>query len=236
MFNLKSIISVAAIATLMCSCAQNKTVTPDKLIALSFDDGPSDVTESILNTLQKEDIKATFFVVPSWAKNENVDNTRFMKQAHDMGCVIGNHTWDHPYLTSLSEEEILAEVNNTSDFIESIIGERPTLIRCPYLNENERMHEIIDLTFIAGVDCEDWVPEVTTEMRVQRLLDKVKDGDIILIHDFAGNVQTAEAIKTLIPSLKEQGYEFVTIPELFERKGVTPVANSGVTYNNALDK
>lgn len=235
-------ISALAVTLLFCTCSEE----PKKLVALSFDDGPSDVTPLILETLQKEKIPASFFVIGSTARSEtnlnlagdapSYDNTEFMKQAYEKGCEIGNHTWTHPYMSKLSEDEMMEEVERTSDFIESVIGKRPTLFRPPYIDVNELMHQKIGMTFIAGIDCQDWEPTVTAEQRTQMILDKVKDGDIILMHDFAGNTPTSEAIKTLIPELKKQGYKFVTISELFKRKGVKPETNSGIVYSNVLQQ
>ena len=229
-------------AVLLCSCNEE----PKKLVALSFDDGPSDVTPLILETLQKENIPASFFVIGSTARSEthlnlaedapSYDYSSFMKQAYEMGCEIGNHTWTHPYLSKLSEEEMMEEVEKTSDFIESVIGQRPTLFRPPYIDVNELMHKKIEMTFIAGIDCQDWEPSVTAEQRTQMILDKVKDGDIILMHDSPGNTPTSEAIKTLIPELKKQGYEFVTITELFKRKGVKLDVHNGIVYSNVLQQ
>lgn len=84
------------------------------------------------------------------------------------------------------------------------------------------MHEVIDLTFIEGIGCEDWLITVSAEERCERILRQVHDGAIILLHDSDYNQLTVEALKMLLPKLLFLGYEFVTVSQLFDRKGVTP--------------
>jgi peptidoglycan/xylan/chitin deacetylase (PgdA/CDA1 family) len=94
------------------------------------------------------------------------------------------------------------------------------------------MYDNIDLTFICGQGCEDWVPEVTAEQRAERVLAAAEDGQIVLLHDMQWNQNTVEALKTIIPELKKRGYEFVTVPQLFELKNITP--RRGWLYTNVL--
>ena len=94
------------------------------------------------------------------------------------------------------------------------------------------MHKLIDLTFICGKGCEDWVAEVSAVERANRILGMVEDGDILLLHDFEGNDNTVEALKTVIPMLKKMGYTFVTVPQMFEIKGVALEPNNGVIYSH----
>ena len=226
---MKRIIPIIA-AAFLAACGPK----PDKIIALSFDDGPSNVTDDILDILKKEKVKASFFVVGSWAKTDEYDYSQSMVKAFKQGHAIGNHTWDHPYMTRLTKEQMTDEIERNADWIESLIGERPEFFRPPYINVNPLLHETVALTFINGINCEDWEPRVDAAMRTQRILDQAKDGDVILMHDMMDNVQTVEALKTLIPALKERGFELVTVPELFKRKGVTPQPHNGIVYSNAL--
>ncbi|MBQ0094452.1 MAG: polysaccharide deacetylase family protein [Bacteroidetes bacterium] len=226
---LKLLAAVAAAATIA-ACKPNSS----NIIALSFDDGPSNVTGDILDILESEKVKASFFVVGSWAKTDEYDYTPYMLKAYRQGHAICNHTWDHPYMTRLTAEQMTDEIERNADFIESVIGERPAFFRPPYINVNKLLHETVALTFINGINCSDWEPAVSAAERSQRILDQVKDGDIILMHDMMDNVQTVEALKTLIPELKARGFELVTVPELFKRKGVTPQPHNGIVYSNAL--
>ena len=94
------------------------------------------------------------------------------------------------------------------------------------------MYDVIDLTFICGAGCEDWVPEVTAQQRAERVLAGAEDGQIVLLHDMQWNQATVEALKTILPELKRRGFEFVTVPRLFEMKNVTP--RRGWLYSNVL--
>lgn len=222
---MKKLIPILAMAVLT-SCAPKS----DKIIALSFDDGPSNVTADILDILKKEKVKATFFVVGSWGEENAQDMVRAFREGH----AIENHSWDHPYMAGMTAEQMTDEIERNADWIESFIGQRPVFFRPPYINVSPLLHETIGLTFINGINCEDWEPSVDAANRTQRILDQAKDGDVILMHDMADNVQTVEAVRTLIPALKERGFELVTVPELFERKGVTPQPHNGIVYSNAL--
>ena len=93
-------------------------------------------------------------------------------------------------------------------------------------------YDNIDLTFICGMGCEDWVPTVTTQERIDRVLANAADGQIVLLHDMEWNVNTVEALKTIIPELKKRGYEFATVSQIFKMKNVTP--KRGWLYSNVL--
>lgn len=202
-----------------------------KLVALTFDDGPTEgITDKVLDVLEENDVVASFFLI-----GDNVtDGTRHLvKRAHDMGCTIENHSRTHSSMPSLTDREILDEIGYTSDIIEEITGDKPQFFRPPYIDYNQKMYDLIDLKFICGYGCEDWLPEVSAQERIKRILEQAKPGFIILLHDMQGNVQTVEAIKTIIPELKKQGYEFVTIRDLFKKSGVEPKRN--VLYMNVWD-
>ena len=203
-----------------------------KLIALSFDDGPNDITTpKVLDVLEEFNVPASFFVI---GQNINEKTAKQMTRAISLGCEIQNHSFTHAFMTQLSDEVIAEEIRKTDELIEKYTGTRPWLFRPPFINHNELMHQIIGQTFICGVGCEDWIPERTVQERYQAVMSQVKDGDILLLHDFPGNDNTVEALRMLIPDLKKQGYEFVTVTELFKRKGIRPSANSGQLYSNVL--
>jgi peptidoglycan/xylan/chitin deacetylase (PgdA/CDA1 family) len=137
-------------------------------------------------------------------------------------------------MTQLSPEEVAEEVRKTDELIEKYTGTKPWLFRPPFINHNESMHQTIGHTFICGVGCEDWIPERTAQQRYEILISTLKDGDIVLLHDLQGNDNTVEALKMLIPEMKKQGYTFVTVTELYKRKGVSPEPHNGVIYSNVL--
>lgn len=197
-----------------------------KLCALTFDDGPNtETTPLVLEKLRKYEITATFFIV---GNNIDEDSEQVVKEASDMGCEICNHSRTHSAMPGLSAEDIRAEIEFTSGEIERITGKRPKFFRPPYIAVNSTMYENIDLTFIAGIGAEDWLPEVTAEERAEKILAQIKDGAVILLHDMSGNTPTVEALDIIIPALKEE-YEFVTVSKLFELSGVTP--KKGIVYS-----
>ena len=194
------------------------------MVALTFDDGPSvGTTDKVLDVLKENDIVASFFLIGQKITEESA---YLVKRAYDMGCTMENHSKTHPGMTGLSDEEILEEISYTTNKIEEITGEKPAFFRPPYIDYDQRLFGLVDLGFICGYGCEDWLPEVPAVERVQRILAQAKPGFIILLHDMQGNVQTVEAIKTIIPELKKQGYEFVTIRDLFKKSGAAPERNT----------
>ena len=136
-------------------------------------------------------------------------------------------------MTKMTAEEIKAEIDYTSDKVEEAVGERPQFFRPPYIAVNQTMFDAVDMPFICGYGAEDYNNEVDVEERVEKVLAQAKDGGIILLHDMSGNVQTVAALDKIIPALKEQGYEFVTITELFHAKGVAIDPNSEIIYSYA---
>ena len=201
-----------------------------RLVALTFDDGPNlNATPAVLAKLHKHGVPATFFVIGDYI---NPESEIMMRLAHDMGCEIGNHSRSHSHMPELSAQQIRDEIDYTSRRIADITGQEVTLFRPPYIEISDTMWQEIGLTFICGTNCEDWNPDVTPQERAQRQLDQVHDGGILLMHDFYGNMLTPEALDILIPALKAQGYELVTVSELFRRKGITP--QHGHIYTNVL--
>ena len=187
-------------------------------IALTFDDGPNTTTTAeILDLLEKYQVRASFFLIGS---NLNDETAKVVKRAYDLGCDIENHSMTHSYMDKMTAEEIADEINTLNDKIKDITGEAPKFFRPPYIAVNNVMYDTIDMTFISGLGCNDWDDKVTTDRRVLVLQRRAKDGLIFLLHDAEGNSQTVEALDEVIPYLLEQGFQFATISELFELKGV----------------
>lgn len=195
----------------------------DKVIALTFDDGPNTTTTNeILDVLEEYDARATFFLI---GDNINDESAVSVKRAYDMGCEIGNHSKSHSNMPDLTAEEITAEIDYVEDYVFEITGEYTSFFRPPFIDTSEIMFDTIEQTFICGLGTSDYMADVTAEQRIETVLSSAKDGLIVLMHDSAGNDQTVEAVKTIIPELQSQGYEFVTVSELFERQGETPKGN-----------
>lgn len=204
----------------------------DKVIALTFDDGPNlTTTTAVINKLEEYDIVASFFLVgDNITGNANEGTAKVFKRAYDMGCEINSHSKTHSNMTEMSPEDIKVEMDYTSDKIFEITGERPHFFRPPYIAVNDVMFESIDLPFIAGYGANDWEDSVSADERAEKVLSQAKDGTIILLHDMQGNSKTVEALDTIIPALKDEGYNFVTVSELFAAKGVEPQDNIVYSY------
>ena len=203
-------------------------------VALSFDDGPNNtITPQVLDLLKQYGIPASFFVI---GQNVGKETEDVMKRAISLGCDIENHSFSHPYMSKLSKPEMAAEINATDSLILEHAGCTPLFFRPPYIDTNADLHSVVDKTFICGYSCHDWDPKVSAERRVQLILEHLRDGQIILLHDGSGNQPTVEALKTLIPTLLERGCRFVTVPQLFETYGVAPQPHNGIVYSTVFDK
>lgn len=209
--------------------AEKPAPTETKYIALTFDDGPNTTTTNqILDLLEEYNAKATFFLI---GNNINDESAKSVKRAFDMGCEIANHSKSHSYMDKLTADEIKAEVQYVSDKIFEITGQREKYFRPPYIAVNDLMFNTIDLTFINGTGCNDWDAKVTAEKRFLIMKMRAKDGAIFLLHDAEGNDNTVEMLKNLIPYLQGEGYQLVTLSELFEAKGVTTDGTDNKIYS-----
>lgn len=206
-------IPLSSVNSILAKPFQLKGINPDgtkkKLIALTFDDGPNaKVTPIILKTLKKYDAKATFFMLGSQA----MYNQKLAKRVADAGHEIGNHSFSHTNLVTLSNKKIKAEIKRTNEEIERATGEKPTLFRPPYGSINQRVRGQNKLPVILwDVDTLDW-----KHRNPKTLLTMVKlyshDGAIILMHDIQPT--TAQGLDSVLNYLQKQGYEFVTVSEL----------------------
>lgn len=220
------IILAALMALMLTACVEPKE---KKIIALTFDDGPNTtITPQVLDILELYDSKATFFL-----EGRFIDETTapVIKRMDEMGCEVCNHAKTHPYMNTLTSDEITEQIAYTDSCVTAIIGKTPKFFRPPYIAVNQLMHAMIRHTFIAGVGCEDWVPEVTAAMRVDRVLENACDGQIVLLHDGDWNAPTPEVVARIVPALIDEGYELVTVSELFERKGVKPRPHEEIVYS-----
>lgn len=209
--------------------SKEKNTHSHPLIALTFDDGPNTtITMQILDLLEQYHLKASFFLIGNHITDATVP---VILRARQLGCEINNHSVSHPDMSVLDREGILAEVTPVTERITSLLGEPPRFFRPPFISTSTLMYETIDLPFICGIGCEDWVPDVSAEARISMLRERVCDGAILLLHDFEGNQNTVAALQTLLPEWLEAGYEFVTVSELFRKKGVTPSVQEGVIYS-----
>lgn len=187
-------------------------------IAITFDDGPNATTTmEVLDILEKYQVRASFFLIGT---NINDESAKSVKRAFDLGCDIENHSKTHSYMDKMTADEIKDEIAYVNDKVKEITGTTPKFFRPPYIAVNSTMYDNIDMTFISGLGCNDWDDKVTAEYRAKYLEKKAADGVIFLLHDAEGNSKTVEALDKAIPILLEKGFQFATISELFELKGV----------------
>lgn len=187
-------------------------------IAITFDDGPNATTTmEVLDILEKYQVRASFFLIGT---NINDESAKSVKRAFDLGCDIENHSKTHSYMDKMTADEIKDEIAYVNDKVKEITGTTPKFFRPPYIAVNSTMYDNIDMTFISGLGCNDWDDKVTAEHRAKYLEKKAADGVIFLLHDAEGNSKTVEALDKAIPILLEKGFQFATISELFELKGV----------------
>ena len=196
----------------------------DKMVAFTFDDGPSYNTIKIVNTLVKYDSKATFFLVG----NQVEKYAKTMDVLVKNGMDIGNHTYSHKELTKLRDKEILKEIDLTNEVIYNKTGIKPMFLRPSYGAMNKRIKKLSTMPIIIwNIDTLDWKYHNSNKIK-DKILKYVSDGDIILMHDTY--VATLNAIEMVIPELKKQGYKIVSVSELFKYKGVKPKLGIGYGY------
>lgn len=187
------------------------------MVALTFDDGPySPVTDRIVAKLAEYNGKATFFVVG----NRVSTYSNSLINASNLGCEIGNHTWDHTPLTKLSPLEISREIHDTDTSVGYYTGKFPALVRPVGGGRNEVVDASVDKPMINwSIDTKDWESKNSQKI-IWSVLNNVKDGDIVLMHDLYPS--TADACDVLIPELTGRGFQLVTVSELASAKGITP--------------
>lgn len=189
--------------------AQEAEQPEKKKVALTFDDGPSPgYTEDLLDGLKERDVKATFFLIGQKAEADPELVRRIALEGH----VIGNHSYSHINLGVLSDEDACMQISRTNQIICDITETTPQYLRSPFGSTHKNLDCKMDMIEVLwDVDPRDWDIQNTAKI-VNRVVSKVQDGDIILLHD-GYDTSTAAAIQ-IIDTLKAEGYEFVTVDEL----------------------
>ncbi|MBP5325675.1 MAG: glycoside hydrolase family 11 protein [Pseudobutyrivibrio sp.] len=190
-----------------------------KVVALTFDDGPSSTTDQVLDVLQQYNVKATFFLI---GQNVNSNTMATMQRQVSMGCELASHSYTHEDMAYMSANDVRNQIYWTSSAINNTVGVEPKFFRPPYISVSNTMYQNIDVPFIQGTMHNDWEAGTSSSQIVNSVLSGTKDGDIILLHDFQGNSKTVQALPQIIEGLQNQGYTFVTVSELFQIKGVNP--------------
>ncbi len=180
-----------------------------KRIALTFDDGPHPVcTPQMLEVLARENVPATFFLL-----GENVElYGDIVKEIAAQGHLIGNHTWHHVQITTLSLEEARAEILETSELIEELTGQGTEYVRPPFGTWNPDLEDDLDLIPVMwSIDTLDWTTE-NVDRIVKQVTEEASENDIILMHD--SYESTVQAVERIIPLLQAEGFEFVTVDQV----------------------
>ena len=182
-----------------------------KLIALTFDDGPGEYTERLLDILSQYNAKATFFVLGNCIDNKESILERMINEGHE----IGNHTFSHRPLTYMTDDEIMAEITDTTEKISSACGTSPSFVRAPYGDINEKVQNIgksLNVAFAGwALDTVDWNTK-DSDAVCASIVNEAAEGDIVLCHD--PHKSTVDAIEKALPLLIENGFQSVTLSEL----------------------
>lgn len=204
--------------------ADNEYFEGKKLVAITFDDGPSNVTTKILDELDKRDAKVTFFMV-----GNRVDKyADVVKRVSESGHTIGNHSYTHKSFNKQTPEQYLNEINTTNFTISNITGEEVIFVRPPYGAYKQSTLENVNMNFVLwSIDTLDWKTR-DADMVYNEIITKVDDGSIILMHDLYDT--TYEAAIRAIDYLLENGYAVVSLDEMYRIRGLEPEMHSSIRY------
>lgn len=181
----------------------------EKLVALTFDDGPHPVyTAELLDGLKERGVRATFFVV---GKNI-LGNEELIRRMDQEGHLIGNHTYDHVKISAMADEEACAQVEKTCALVKEITGKNTEFVRPPFGSWSKSLEcSFVMIPVLWDVDPLDWTTK-NADLVVERVLRDTEPGDIILLHDYYDS--SVKAALRIVDALQAQGYEFVTADQL----------------------
>lgn len=201
--------------TISISKQSSSAIDPAKpIVALTFDDGPSHYTEEILETLKKHEVCATFFILGNKVENYK----EVLKKSIEYQNELGNHSYNHKWLSRLPVNSLKDQIEKTQQILQETLSYQPKYLRPTYGSVNDRIRKNTELKIVLWtVDTKDWKIK-SIDRIVQKATTNIEDGDIILMHDIFE--RSAKALEKIIPTLKEQGFQFVTISELEEIKKI----------------
>lgn len=208
---------VAAPETAIPVNSQAEIPAVEKYIALTFDDGPkADTTARLLDGLRDRGARATFFLVG----RQIAPNAALVQRMKAEGHQIGNHTWDHLKLQGASPSAVSEEISKTDAELRSLLGDDDYWVRPPFGQIDPCQEALFTVPLVKwSVDPWDWKLK-NVNKDVAAVLEQVKSGDIILMHDTVP--ESVDAALQIIDRLQEKGYVFVTVKELLEKNEVTP--------------
>ena len=186
------------------------------MLALTFDDGPGQYTDELLDCLEANNAHATFFML-----GQNVSAyPDAPKRMLELGCEIGSHSWDHTQLTTIDLDSVAKQFSDTDDALTQACGQAATVARAPYGDGNTDIYNTVNKPFFMwSLDTEDWkLMDADADYNAVMNGD-LTDGTIILMHDI--HEPSVQAAIRLIPDLIARGYKLVTVSEMAEAKNVT---------------
>lgn len=195
------------------------TERDDNKISITFDcaQGADDI-DLIIRTLEKHNCKATFFVLGTWAAS----HPDALKALVDQGHEIGNHSYNHAYYTTLTKEEMLADMQKCADALKSAGAPKPTLFRAPSGDYNNSVIEACrcndTLCIQWSVDSLDW-RNLNCEQMSERIIPKTKSGDILLFHN--DTAHTAKSLDKILTALEKNGFTFLKVSDLIYKDNYT---------------
>ncbi|WP_294406270.1 polysaccharide deacetylase family protein [uncultured Clostridium sp.] len=208
--------------------------TEEKTVSITFDINwaEKDNLESILNILDKYNVRGTFFIMGGWV-NYNQDNVNKLIDINERGHEIGNHSYMHPGFTKITFEKMKEELKKTDDTIEKYTGKKPELFRFPSGEYNkdcfERVSGLGYKCIQWNVDSVDW-KELGADVEYNRVMKKVKPGSILLFHNNAR--YTPENLERIIKELQEQGYVFKPVGEMIYKNDYS-IDEQGIQHKNS---
>ena len=194
------------------------------MIALTFDDGPGEYTEELINCLVENNAKATFFML-----GQNVEAyPEIAKELSDAGMELGNHSYSHPDLVTIGAEAAAQQVSNTDAALKAATGFEATVMRPPGGSFNDSVKAAIDHPLIIwSIDTRDWATK-SEDQTYQVVMDNAQDGSVVLMHDI--HEWSVKAAIRMIPDLIAKGFKLVTVSELAEAKGETLQSGNAYYY------
>lgn len=194
------------------------------MIALTFDDGPGEYTEELINCLVENNAKATFFML-----GQNVEAyPEIAKELSDAGMELGNHSYSHPDLVTIGAEAAAQQVSNTDAALKAATGFEATVMRPPGGSFNDSVKAAIDHPLIIwSIDTRDWAAK-SEDQTYQVVMDNAQDGSVVLMHDI--HEWSVKAAIRMIPDLIAKGFKLVTVSELAEAKGKTLQSGNAYYY------
>ncbi|MDT5018627.1 MAG: hypothetical protein QOD39_4787 [Mycobacterium sp.] len=183
-----------------------------KCVALTFDDGPSPYTDRLLQILADNDAKSTFFLIG----NKVAANPAGAKRVADAGMEVGNHTWEHPNMTTIPPEDISSQISKANDAIQAATGQRPKLLRTAGGLINDNVLAAAKQQGMADINWDvipfDWANDSNTAATRYMLMTQIKPNSVVLFHDTYSS--TVDLVEQFIPVLKHNGYHMVTVSQL----------------------